>query len=342
MSKLKLTLKPLALCLFTFIFASLVQAGTLPNRTYVSAMSGSDANDCTRSSPCRYFQRAVNTVAAGGEVVALDNGGYGAVGISKAVTIEAPNGVYAGIEASKGDAIFIKAAPSDTVVIRGLTLNGLGKAANGINYTAGGVLHVESCVISGFGTGLNFAAPGQLLVLDTIARNNGTGINVTTFSGFRPTINFADPKQLALLRKMAQEYKAAGNNNAPSSGPALASIDHCRLEANFTGLYVADNGIVTIRDSVAAGNSAFGLIVLAFSPAELTVENCLVTGSEFGISDALSALIRLSNAVVTDNMYGVFSPSGFGAAFISFGNNKVNGNSGSDVSVNSFTVVPQI
>lgn len=72
---------------FTLLFvvaAAATQAQ--PARTFVSS-SGSDANDCSRPSSCRNFQRGHDAVIAVGEVVALDSAGYGALTITKSVTI---------------------------------------------------------------------------------------------------------------------------------------------------------------------------------------------------------------------------------------------------------------
>src|ERR671934_1739865 len=94
-------------------------------RTFVST-SGSDANPCDRATPCRSFGAAIANTTAGGEVIVLDSGGYGPVTITKAVSIIAPPGIYAGITALSGDAIDVSAGTSDKVTLRGLTLNGIG------------------------------------------------------------------------------------------------------------------------------------------------------------------------------------------------------------------------
>src|SRR5437588_4826589 len=78
-------------------------------RSFVSAGSGSDSNPCTRSAPCRNFQAAIAQTVSGGEVVALDSGGYGPVTINQAITLVAPPGVYAGVTAFSGPAIGINA-----------------------------------------------------------------------------------------------------------------------------------------------------------------------------------------------------------------------------------------
>src|SRR5882672_8829582 len=105
-------------------------------RTFVSAHTGSDASPCGPTLPCRSFGAAMALTLAGGEIIVLDSGGYGVVTIDKSVSIISPAGVYAGVSAFSGKAITISTA-SLTVVLEGLTLNGLG-GANGIAQTLGG------------------------------------------------------------------------------------------------------------------------------------------------------------------------------------------------------------
>jgi hypothetical protein len=57
-------------------------------RSFVSAEKGSDANLCTRQQPCRNFAAAVVQTDPGGEIVALDSGGYGVVSITQSVSAE--------------------------------------------------------------------------------------------------------------------------------------------------------------------------------------------------------------------------------------------------------------
>ncbi len=55
-------------------------------RTWVSGL-GSNANDCSRTAPCLTFAGAFAKTTAGGEIDALDRAGFGALTITKAITI---------------------------------------------------------------------------------------------------------------------------------------------------------------------------------------------------------------------------------------------------------------
>src|SRR5450755_3987210 len=78
------------------------QAGGIAH-AFVSS-HGTDAAGCGASeTPCRSFQYVIdNIVAPGGEITVLDSAGYGAVTITKSLTITNPGGVEAGIIAPSG------------------------------------------------------------------------------------------------------------------------------------------------------------------------------------------------------------------------------------------------
>ncbi len=56
-------------------------------RTWVSGV-GDDANPCSGTAPCKTFVGAISKTSTGGQIDALDPGGYGAVTIIKSITID--------------------------------------------------------------------------------------------------------------------------------------------------------------------------------------------------------------------------------------------------------------
>jgi hypothetical protein len=305
------------------VLASLAQAQV--QRTFVSGL-GNDSNPCARTAPCRTFTQAISQTNSGGEVIVLDSAGYGAFSIAKPVSIISPPGVYAGISVFSADGIDINAGVSDTVILRGLTVNNQGSTGTGgIVFNSGGILHVENCVVNGFtaGSGLAFLGSGSLEVKDSIMRLNNTGIFV-----------------------------------APSSGTVQATIDHVRLEGGGFGLVAMEGSVVAVRNSVASANGAHGFLALSNTAAsvrlnlegciasnnvqfgifskststgsvDVDVEGCVASGDQLGIGSESSstgvATVRLSNSTVTGNGTGIqnfASP----ALFQSRGNNTVEGN----------------
>src|SRR3954452_5288162 len=102
----------IALCV---ICSSVVQAQA--TRTWVSGV-GDDANPCSRTAPCKTFAGAISKTATNGEINVLDPGGFGAVTITKSISIVA-EGQTAGITASLVNGIIINSATA-TVTLRGL------------------------------------------------------------------------------------------------------------------------------------------------------------------------------------------------------------------------------
>jgi len=95
------------------------------------------------TAPCRTFAFALTQTAAGGEIDVLDPAGYGMVTITKAISIVNDGVGAATIGTSSGNAITINAGALDSVLVRGLTTDGLGTGSNGILFNTGGNLAIE-------------------------------------------------------------------------------------------------------------------------------------------------------------------------------------------------------
>src|SRR2546422_5434826 len=99
------------------------------SRTWVSGV-GDDANPCSRTAPCKTFAGAISKTAAGGEIDALDPAGFGAVTITKAITIDG-SGTFASILGSLTNGIVVSAGINGVVIWRRLAINGAGTGLNG-------------------------------------------------------------------------------------------------------------------------------------------------------------------------------------------------------------------
>src|SRR6185295_16621048 len=111
-----------------------------------------DANDCSRGTPCRTLSGALTKTSAAGEIDVLDSGDFGSVTLNKSISLVTP-GVLGGIHVGTGTAITVNAGLNDKIVLRGLTIDGLGTGSTGISFLAGGALYVENCTINNFGGG---------------------------------------------------------------------------------------------------------------------------------------------------------------------------------------------
>jgi Right handed beta helix region len=264
--------------------------------TYVSA-KGKDAWPCDRDKPCRTFGRALEVTDAGGTIVAVDSGLFAenSLVIENSVTIEAAPGVVAELTAPGGSTgiVFVNAGVADVVVLRGLTLKGQsGTPLNGIVYNQAHALHVESCIVTSVPTkGILALYTNQLFVKDSVFRGNYIGVSVEG---------------------------------------ATASIDGVRMEDNAFGLFASLGAKVTVRDSVASGNSSVGFLAstLGDTQAELNVEDCMAANNGTGVKaeafDNSVAWVRISRCVVTNNTTGLQQAGN--AVLESRGNSTVRGN----------------
>ncbi|MGH6835090.1 MAG: right-handed parallel beta-helix repeat-containing protein [Methylocella sp.] len=240
---------------------STAPAAALANRTFVSG-KGTDGGACGFAAPCRSFAFALTQTNAGGEIDVLDPAGYGAVTITKAISIVNDGVGLAAIAAPSGNAVTINAGASDSVHLRGLTIEGLGSGANGIQFNTGGNLAIENCVIRDFpGAGIRIAPTGSAAVTgmlsNVITDNNVAGIEVLGSASTGASLNVTIVDSVA-------------SNNG--TGIVAFSLPGSAAPA------------VMVRNSVASYND-FGLLA---QNAILRVAHSVVTGNGFGVQTANS------------------------------------------------------
>jgi len=300
----------------TIMAAALALAVTLPaapahaaarDRVFVASY-GSDSNPCTFGSPCKTFQNAVNVVAAGGEVTAIDSAGFGPVTITQSVTITSPAGVEAGIQAAVGGNAITINAPGANVTLRGLTLEGAGVAYNGIVFNSGASLTVTDCVVENFAVIASTATGNGILIQPTSGAMN-FAITNSTFSG--------------------NAY--AGIDYLPPSGSASANgiIDHVVVANNDNGIQIntTDGGGITtvaISNSVASNNYDTGFdIDTESSSLAVSIDSCNISGNFTGIFNTGTAKILLGRSVITSNSENGIS-NGASNTFYTYLNNQIN------------------
>jgi hypothetical protein len=234
-------------------------------RTWVSGV-GDDANPCSRTAPCKTFAGAISKTATGGEIDALDPAGYGAVTITKAITIDGGGGQVASVLVSGTNGIVVQAPATAVVTLRNLRINGIqgtgSGGVNGIRYLSAAALHVENCNIFGFtADGINVATntAGALFVNDTFLTNNVNGIQIA------PT---AANIRSMLVRVRAQDNSGFGFYLHPGAGAGAGTVvDDSSALDNGTGIGVTGATLylgnsVIIRNSV--GVSITGGSVLSY------------------------------------------------------------------------------
>ena len=141
-------------------------------RTWVSGV-GDDANPCSRTAPCKTFPGAFSKTARGGEIDALDPGGFGAITITRALTIDGGGGQVASILVPGTNGIVVQAGANDVVTLRNLRINGVGTGLSGIRFLSGAAINIQNCYVFGFtNNGIDIFSSGQANISDTVVYNN--------------------------------------------------------------------------------------------------------------------------------------------------------------------------
>jgi hypothetical protein len=288
------------------------------NRVWVSGHGVDHAGCGAPTAPCRSLQYAHdNAVAAGGEIDVLDPAGYGAVTITKALSIVNDGVGTVGVQATSGVAITINAGPSDSVFLRGLDVDGLNQSA---------------------GTGIYFHAGSTLTVVDCVVRHfSGNGIVVEPISG--------DVRAL-IANTIADDNGLAGIVSEPigASGSIKGVIDHVTASDNFIGIALlggasAATSSFAVSHTDSSFNSGDGLDTGTNGNSTSSVNidssyfnnNGAPGGSGVGLVADSAVVVRISRSVLDANAsYGV--ANGASGATYSAGDNHMDGNPSGKVS----------
>jgi hypothetical protein len=256
--------------------------------------NGNDINACTQTAPCATFGGAISKGSVS-QINCLASGSYGQINITASITIDCGAGNMGNIVFT-ANAIQITGS-GVTVVLRHLSLNGLGNAA-GIVANMSGTLIVEDCMIHGYhgGPGIFFAPTGGrglLQVSNSQIFDNSDGIVVSPGSG-----------QIASV-----------------------TLNQVELVANLgKGLNLNGAGVVagTMRGSVVGENGTYGVVAQAGQVFFTIEESSIVDNLTAGIgTNSPGSVVNVGASTIGGNGTGVGAISG---SLISFGNNQFSAN----------------
>jgi hypothetical protein len=256
-------------------------------RTWVSGV-GDDANPCLRTSPCKTFAGAISKTAAAGEINCVDPGGFGAVTITKALTINC-EGVIAGVSAGGTNAITVN-APGAVVVLKGLDISGVGTGLAGINIVAAAAVQIHNCIIHDFnaggGNGLGIravpTAATKFDVTNTIVSNNGSA---STGGGivFRPTGAGTISGVISQVQILNNNGNGLLVDGSTSTGRQMQAV---------------------LRDSVVAGVSV--VTTGNNTPSQIVIDRTTVVGNTTGVSSTGGgADVTIGLSMVSGNSTGL-------------------------------------
>jgi len=298
MSKVRFTLNILAIAVFTMAIASVAQAQA--TRTWVSGV-GDDVNPCSRTAPCKTWAGAISKTAAGGEIDALDPGGYGTLTITKSITIDGTNAAGFGSTLNSGGINGFNindsasGAPNTVLVtLRNLSIQGAGstKGLNGIRFISGKELNVENVSIENQSQHGVLVDPNSAVIVNVALRNvqvrrcGGAGVSLT---------------------------------NANAGGQIKASIESSSFTTCANGLHARANSRVVARNSVFSLNTTNGIFSDALTVG--TFASVIVWSSQ--ISQNGGNGVRAGNA------------GNSGASGVEIAQNQINRNVGNGVLIST-------
>lgn len=284
----------------TFIAAMMCAplAEAQATRTWVSGV-GDDVNPCSRTAPCKTWAGAITKTAAGGYIEALDPGAYGAVTITKSLTLDGAGGGLAGTLSTLGGNGITVNSSTAIVVLRNLSIEGNGTGGNGIRVIAAAQVHVERCTITNWSNnGILFSATGDLFVSDTSIKD------------------------------------AVNQGIYAQSGRTI--LDRVLINGSGFGVLVGNTAIATVKNTTSSGNEAgFGTAYAA--AAQLNLENSVTTHNRYGVMAIHGSTVRMNHVNVSNNTVTGLYNDGTGL-IVSFGTNSFAGNA-ADGSFTSLTVL---
>ncbi len=295
MNQPRITFQLLTLCLLVLAATSFAQAQA--TRTWVSG-TGDDVNPCSRTAPCKTFNGAISKTAAGGEISALDPNGFGAVTITKSITING-EGTLAGITAAGTNAITINALATDNVYIKNLDINGTGTGISGIRYVSGNSVVVEKVRIYNF---------------------TDFGIQVSkTSNGF-----------LSVSNSSFINCLDAGISTTTTVGVVRTDVENSKAFGCTVGFKAGANSEFTIKSSTATGCGTAGFQADGLG-AEMNMDSCVATNNGNGVQSRNAATIRIGACTISNNITKGLDIS-IGAGVIeTYRDNYIRGNPASDV-----------
>jgi len=268
------------------------------SRTWVSGV-GDDANPCSRTAPCKTFAGAISKTAIHGEIDVIDPGGFGAVTITKAITIDGYGSEASVLNAGGVNGIIINAPTTDVVVLRNLAINGVGSGLNGVRVIQASRVEMENVAIFGQTT---------RAVLVDAATAVKVFINRCSFFDINATAVAVLPSSGSPAHQITIEE---------------THISNCGSSAGTAGGVFAQNGAkVVIHNSNISHNTASG--VEAGAGADITVDDSSVSFNGGDAVKTSGGTARISRSAQLYNTGAAANNAG--GTLTTFGDNRMAGN----------------
>jgi len=285
------------------------------SRTWVSGV-GDDANPCSRTAPCKTWPGAISKTATGGEIDALDPGGFGTVTITKSITLDGGGGQVASILASGTPGVTINAAGA-VVILRNLRFNGILQTGSpgtiGINIVSAAKVEIENDEIFGFG---NTAGQGGIVIVPSSGTVN---VGVQNTSVYNSQAGILSKPTGGAIVNLTVEHSYIDNNQGGG------------IRLDGTGGGTTNAAITDTSSSLNNGNGILGIS----GPSNVNVDlmrdviaNNLSSGVQSNNSAGGTSIVTVGDSILSNNVVGAWLIAGT-ATLQSFKNNQVTGPPGS-------------
>jgi hypothetical protein len=311
----------LKLAALAVVAAALVpaSASAQATRTWVSGV-GDDANPCSRTAPCKTWAGAISKTAAGGIMMAMDDGGFGTLTITKPITVDGGkhqagslssggiNGININIDPAVQPANFVT---NGRVVLKNLKIEGNTSIPSAGGFTPGlngvRILNARNVKLVNLDVGFYSrsavsletgpAESTRLQVLNSYLHDNkGTGVSIA-------------PRNTAIVKVLVR-------NNDINDNACGVSVGAFGYDSGFNF-----GGDCALATSASGANANAGVFVAGNSITDNSNTGVLVRGANAGG--------RMSgNEVEQNSGFGVRAIDG--GSLLSFGNNSIadNGTNG--------------
>jgi hypothetical protein len=270
-------------------------------RTWISGV-GDDANPCSRTAPCKTFAGAISKTSDCGEIDALDPGGFGALTITKGITLDGGGGQVASILVAGTPGITINnSSPTcHADIIRNMRIVGLSPSGSA------GTIGINIVTSS--------APSAVILEHDAIFQ----------FAQQCVYVNATQPQFVTVLDSQFDLCAGGGLSVTSTVAADTVSIARSIFTTNSVGITVGPNSHVNLESSQVVSNTTGGVLANA-STAKIDINESSVSNNiGYGIQASSGAIVNLSNTSVVYNLgQGLM---GTGASILTWSNNWVYGN----------------
>jgi hypothetical protein len=292
----------------TSIFAVLILAtcsiaSAQATRTWVSGV-GDDVNPCSRTAPCKTFAGAISKTAVNGEINCLDPAGYGAVTVTKSITIDCEDTQGSILSAGTNGVIVNITAATDlkkSFKLRGVSINGAGTGINGIRILSALNVTLQEVVIDGVtthGVTLENSSGNLKLLVDhtTIRSLGGNGINSFPIGTGTANVTVVD-----------STFAYMTGNGVNLANQTTGAISDTAINGVNIGVNVGA-GATAFLSRCTIFNNTTGVAV-GGAPSNVRLFGSTITGNGTGLSGSTITSVTNTNTVTGNTVDG--APTAF-------------------------------